>query len=246
MTRVSAPGLPIWPELFWDPEKQVAIVSAAIPTWRSRVLADRSARIAISAAWIAAGYWLWHRLVAGTGSAEALIMFGVSMAFLCPLISALAKPNLIPFFMRRLFATKTVITFSPESIFIQSRLYDQPLAVWRVWEGRPVRCRFMLEQDRYAAQAGADSPSLQQRFGGALREAMQVSLLIDTGQRIQVTPEPSFDSCNRSIPVTEADGEFATKITTVYSAAAALTSVWHTSHADLSSTTPQGVDIDLD
>lgn len=244
--RVTAPGLPNWPALRFDSENRQAIVSAAIPTWRSRIYAEGSAQVLIFTIWIAIGYWLWTRSVSRFSGVETLFVFAFFMALLFPLVAAFTKPNLVPLLVRRLFATKTKVMFSAEMICIKSRLYSQPIVVWRSWEGRPVRCRFMVEQDQGAARAGDESQILQQRFGGSLREATIVALLIDTGQTLQVTPEPGFDSSYRSVPVTEANTEFATKLTTVYTAAAALTSRWNSSLVGGVEPASQGLDIDLD
>ena len=50
LKRITAPGLPPWPRLYFDQDKKVAVVSARHATWRSFEWARRAAYVLLAAA----------------------------------------------------------------------------------------------------------------------------------------------------------------------------------------------------
>jgi len=241
MIRVTAPGLPTFPKLWFDPKQRRAKVSMRHPTWHSYEWAIRATELIT---WITCGVltWLiWPLIPPFEDWVVRVIAFLFVAAFVCGIAAAVLRVSLREFLARQLFATRTVLWFTPEAIVIRSRLYARPVVVWRRWNAHPVSVRFILQEDRNA-QVYANSFQRRRRSpADHLKEAVMLEVVVLTANRQSKVDFMGQSAVFRSIPISEVSSRWAARFTMVYTAAAALTSPVQTTQ---SSQPAAGVDID--
>ena len=240
MIQVSAPGLPPWPPLWFDPEKKRAVVVVRHPIWRSMEWAFYTTELI---AWIVNGLLIWLILSITSGETAfmriMLLLAGGIPAML--VITYAFRIGLPTFLARQVFATKTTIWFSENAIGFRSRLYSQPVVIWRSWHGQPVKGRFVLRSDYYA-QWYQDGTKHDRRAGkDHLREAMVLEIVLTTVSKQNTLLAEGHEHVLRSIPITEVSDRFSAKFTMVFAAAASLT---RRSQKTSEEDTSLGVDID--
>ncbi len=239
LIRVSAPGLPPLPRLYFDPRQRRAVVAARHPTWRSHQHAIRVTELTSWALTILVAFLLWP-LTAMEDMVCRVALFVLAMAIIYEILNYLLHRTWRYFLARQVFATRTVLWFTPEAIAFRSRLYERPVVIWRNWKTLPVRVKFILQPDR-------DIPSQNPRARPArnipvehLHEAMVLELVLTAHDRRRNVNSGSQDAVLRAIPITEISSRLATRFTMVYSAAAMLTAPVQTSVEREA----QGADID--
>ncbi len=240
MRRISAPGLPPYPKLKFDPVKRRAIVSARHATWRSVEWALRCTEVLVWTSNLGLAWFIWQRVPPYELSARVAV-FLLALAVCLPIATFAIRQALPGFLARRMFATKTVLWFTPDGIAFRSRLYEKPVIVWRRWNGRPVRVRFIVQPDDDAASYANGADPRQRKPLEHLREARMLEIVLTTVNRQRNTDLNNEGTILRSIPITEINGRLAMKFTMVYTAAVMLTG----SSLELCSRPPSdGVDID--
>ncbi|QDU98624.1 hypothetical protein [Lignipirellula cremea] len=236
MTPLTAPGLPPWPPLLVDPTRGVALVSARHATWRSFEWAAKTTEFCVwvTCCGIAIVILTYFPHPIPLVRAFGLLIIG-GIAF--PIVSALVRHNVWGPLARQLFCIRTVVEFHPEAIVIRSPLYDQPVVVWRSWNGQPVQTRFMVEPD-HAATAAAENANPKRKYSKEhLRGGLMLFVVVSTQNQM------SEGGIFRAIPITEISTTLAAKFTMVCTAAATLTRLDRQSEQ---ARTTRGVDIDAD
>ena len=222
-TRVSAPGLPPWPELHWDAQQQRAFVSFRLATWRSWEQACWLTKIA---AWITnllVAAYVWHWLI--------FIPHPIARGFLTFVgwgISAMITKPLFPaafagFLARQIFATRSTFWFAPQTITCRSPLYQNQILLERHWHGHPVQIRFDITPDTDAQQQAyiaAETPHPLRRH---YHSAQLLRLILSTHDPHRTISTASNSPLMRSIPLLEINLRDAAQLATVLTAATALT-----------------------
>jgi len=242
MQRVIAPGLPPWPPLLFDRRTRTAKVTARHATWRSYATGIQLTEVVVFGVrcGIACGV-LMH-----FPSMEILFYFCIVGFIVYGLISritdTLLRALLPGFLARQLFAKRSTVYFNPDAIVIQTDFYARPVAIWRKWQGQPVRGKFILQPDEKASSYQRSLDLKRQTADSHLAQAQMLSLVVTTTARDTTRQAAEQLQLLRSIPIMEIDGNDATKFTVVYAAAAALTSP---KQVTAPQTPASGIDIDL-
>lgn len=238
---VSAPGLPSWPKLWFDPVNRRAKVVARHATWRSYQLAIYFAEVLvwIGIAILAVIVWFY---IGEFEPANRIWIILLALFVGMPILSFTIRHGLREPLARQLFATRTILMAGPKAIAFQSRLYSIPIVIWRRWKGRIVRAKFIVQRDHDATVFLSDQ--FRPNKGtprNHLDEAMMIEVVLATGNKNEGASFSSGSTIQRTIPVTEVNGCLARKISMVFAAACLLTE----KQQDSSHTKPSsGVDID--
>ncbi len=204
-----------------------------------------------TASWFATWFLGLHRLLDWNEydlfhqSAEVLFVFGILMLILYAMLDFVYRIACAHFFARRLFSTRTTVRFTSQAIQWTSRLYERPVVVWRRWNNLPVRCRFIVQQDRQARHFQEANPQLCTGLGSHILEASRIEAVISSGHQGNFEYDANFQSCLRSLPITEVPADRAGNLVTVFAAAAALTNAQEATHSGPEKSDSPGVDIDL-
>lgn len=220
---ISAPGLPTWPRLLLDKQRQRAVVTIRLATWRSCLHAHAMSKwagwcINLTVAWLS-----WQRL----GFIENPIGRGMLTLVGVCVVAAVTKP-LMPaafdhFLARRLFSRRSTVWFTPEAIAFRSRMYENGVVVPRNWQGHPVQVRFDTGPDPEAVTALSHQYG-QQRRGPGLQTARILRLVITAFDPQRNIARSTQGQLARAIPMLPLDLQDAQRLTVVLSAAAELTS----------------------
>ena len=222
LKRITAPGLPPWPRLYFDREKKVAVVSVRHATWRSFEWASRGSYVLLIAAMAIAGYMLWIRLpiqnpvMRGTGAVAIL-------AFVFPIAKPLVETTSRGFLARQIFASRTILWASEKAIAFKSRFYSKPVVVWRHWKGQTVTGKFILNRDQNATRYATDERPNKRGPRSHLDEAMVLEIVISAMNKDAPMTSRGQGPLQRTVPVTELNSQLATKFTMVFAAATMLT-----------------------
>ncbi len=238
MVLVTAPGLPPWPRLYLDQQRRLAYVVAKHPTWRSYEWALRATTFLKWVVFVPTGYCLWLQLFQLDTSVRIVALF-LGCCFLFPIVSLTIRYSTHGFLARQLFATRTKFWASPHAIAFQSRFYRKPVVVWRRWKDQRVKSKFILNRDADAASCSMDRQGTQNHPRGHLNEAMVLEIVV-TAVDTRTTVASRDQLLQRTIPITEVDGQLARKFTMVFAAAVMLTS----NDSQVSALTTSGTDID--
>ena len=221
--QVSAPGLPPWPQLWFDAQHKHAVVSARLATWRSVESAARACGIIWLLGSIIAGWRLWLHFSDQFQRGEALLVtlfcVAIVVAFARPIVHGAFRG----FLARQIFCSRVRVWFRPNAIAFRSRLYSSPVVLWRSWKGDPVQGRFELTNDPEAAEL--DDWDARKRIQGSahLKHAYVLRMIVTTTnphKELTFTHQSNFV---REIPMLEISAEDSARFTTVLTAAASLT-----------------------
>lgn len=223
MVRVTAPGLPPLPRLYFDPQQRRAIVAARHPTWQSHQHAIRATELTSWAVTILVAFLLWPAI--GTDDMVFRVsVFVFAVALVYEIVNYLLHRTWRYFLARQMFATRTVLWFTPEAIAFRSRLYAKPVVIWRKWKSLPVRVKFILQRDLDIPSPNPRARHTKNIPTEHLQEAMVLELVLTAHDRRRDVNTGGQDAVLRAIPITEISSRWATRFTMVYSAAAMLTS----------------------
>ncbi len=241
---VSAPGLPSWPKLWFDPLNHRAKVIARHATWRSHQLALCVAEVfvVIGIATLAVVVWfcIWQY-----EPAVRIWIILIALFAGVPAVSIVIRHGLRGPLARQVFATRTILMAGPDAIAFQSRLYQKPVVVWRKWQERAVHAKFIVQRDPDASVFLSDSFRQTNKNSprSHLDEAMMIEVVLTTGSKNDAMSFGNSSTIQRTIPVTEVSGRLARKISMVFTAACILTD----KRRESSNHKPiDGVDIDRD
>ncbi len=239
MICVTAPGLPPLPRLMFDPKTRRAVVKARHATWRSHEWGLRLAKTLGLFACLFLLSSVWGK----TQNYEpgVRIVSLVVAVIACRPLSLVLQRSTQRFFARRLFATRTIVWFTPQAIGFRSRLYDNGIVVWRSWNGMPVSGRFTVTGDGEASEHRASLTNRCAHDVLHLDSARILRLVLSTVST-RTTSSATLAAPVRSIPLTEVDEQIAERLTVVYSTAAALTARAQVEAIKHDATT--GIDID--
>ncbi len=223
MKRIVSPGLPPWPTLMYDPQHRYAVVAAKHPTWRSYQNANQVVGwiCRIVSLFVIVGTINYILMTPSTLIVKAIIVVGGFL--LIPIATSLIRATIPHFLARRVFPTKTEITFSSRRIVIRSRLYDRPIVIWRRWNRMQVKCKFNLRQD-VDAQEKTGEVQQQGLSAAHLTNAMILEIVFHVLNRRNVISMETQGNIMRAIPMTEIDHRLASRFTMVLSAAMSLSS----------------------
>jgi hypothetical protein len=243
LVRVTAPGLPTWPRLYFDPKTKRARISAKLVTWRSHLWAGRMEGLLLLIVYSIPAYFVYQWVVNGDGDFSRRLGYGIvgsAIAFSLsrPLLGSIFRP----FFAKIIFCQRVKVWFTPTAFAFSSRFYNKPVVVWRSWKGNPVQGRFDLADDEEAEMV-KESLSFEQKVRAKhLSMAKVLRVIITTINPSRLLGAEHQANLVRSIPLTEIDGNDAQKFTMVLAAASSLTSL-KASDASKSSI-DVGIDID--
>lgn len=238
MILVTAPGLPPWPKLLFDPDRSTALVVARHANWRSHARAEVAARL-ISFLILPVIAWLIWQQIPLPGPERLLTLFFIGI-ILFPIALIILQGSLKTFLARRLFASKCIFRFNQQSILIQSNLYERPVLVWRIWNGTPLQIRFHLQDDLEANRRADELAWKHKKIDTSLKQSHVLELLVSTNTNEHALATLVNHAIQRTIPVAEIGTADATKLVVVCAAATLLTFPRQTSPAHHST----GVDID--
>lgn len=244
LKRVTAPGLPPSPALWADDRRTRVVAVARHPTWRSTECALATIRLLTltmqaSLAWLVLWGLPWTERSPLEFSAR-VVGWLIAAALVSAILTPLARQTLVGFLERRVFASRTVLGFTPEAIVLRTRLYRRPVVVWRRWRGVPVETRLIVQEDpgarRYAATLNAKRRQDRAHLDDSTVLALVLSLAARPGH-----PEHGAARSRRAIPLTELPRELAPWFTMALQAAADLTTPASTQPGKQ---TARGTDID--
>lgn len=240
MQRVTAPGLPSSPGIWFDAEKQQAKVTLRHPTWQST---ERALSVTELVSWVvrigvAVYVWRNHRYE-DFHATFLLMLFVVAVVF--PIVAGLVRSVLRNFLARQLFPTRTTLWATPQAIAIRSRLYSQPFVIWREWEGQPIGIRFIVDRDQAADQYCFSLDYKRKLSKDHLSSSAMLYVVLTTVDHELASSRSQHDASMRAIPITEIEQGTAAKVTMAYAHALALTSP---QPKDTSTKTDTGIDID--
>ena len=222
LKRISAPGLPPWPRLYFDQDKKIAVVSARHATWRSFEWARRASYVLLAGVMAIAVYLLWSRLPIQNPAIR-----GAGALFIAAIIFPIAKPLVETasrgFLARQIFASRTILWTSEKAIAFRSRFYSKPVVVWRHWKGQTVTGKFILNRDQNATRYATDERQNKQGPRSHLDEAMVLEIVISAMDKDVPMTSRGQGPLQRTVPVTELNSQLATKFTMVFAAATMLT-----------------------
>lgn len=242
--QVTAPGLPPWPQLWFDAKHKHAVVSARLTTWQSVENAARACGIIWLLVSICAGWRLWGYFAERIQRGEALLITLFCSAILVVFARPIVHGAFRGFLARQIFCSRVRIWFRPDAIAFRSRLYSAPVVLWRSWKGDPVQGRFELTMDPEAEEL--DDWNARKRMQGSahLKHACLLRMIVTTTnpQRdLTCTHQSNFV---REIPMLNISAEDSARFTTVLSAAASLTASKPEKNAP-GIQVAKGVDIDV-
>ncbi len=226
--RVAAPGLPPWPQLYFDPTQQRAVVKVRLATWRSWELAHKTSTLIRWTINLCVMVWLWNRL-AFPDLPLFRILFTLLGLTLCAALTKLLLPTALDgFFARQFFATTSKFWFLPNAIAFRSRLYESGILIERRWKNQPVLIRFDITPDPEAEQTETH-PTRQQKPKDQRprRRAQILRLILTTADQTQLITIQQNPTWMRAIPLLEIDQQDAARVTVVLTAAVSLTSQQH-------------------
>ena len=239
--RVCSPGLPNWPPLWLNQDKKHAKVSARIVTWRSCEWAKRSIRWAVNLA----GCWLsirfWYRIPEFSGKWFPWLMGTLAIVFVLAILYPVIDLVIRNFLARRLFARRMTVWFTPTAIAFRSGMYPREVIVPRYWGGLPIVFRFDQAKDDRAQFILGSRTAAERTDCNHLEKAQIIRLIIQVTNPNDAIATQGQLNVMRSIPLSEIQAADADQLTTVLTAAAAVTSG---QPDDLAQTPPDGVDID--
>jgi hypothetical protein len=237
MTRITAPGLPPFPRLYFDSNLCRAQVSARHATWRSVERAAALTTLLSVGIRILLGYWLW----VGSAYLNPLVMIVIVVAILSPLVSNCLRGSLQPFLARQVFPTRTTLWVTAQAIAVRSHLYAAPVLVWRHWNNYPIGVRFIVERNARAA-AYAETFSYKERQAKKHLDEAAELVMVMTTLRDEIQAATSGEGgTSRAIPLGDLTHQDGAKFTMVFAMALALTAPG----ANPSATQPsRGVDIE--
>ena len=222
LKRISAPGLPPWPRLYFDQDKKIAVVSARHATWRSFEWARRASYVLLAAATAVVAYLLWIRLPIQDPAIRGAGAFLIT-AFVFPIAKPLVENASRGFLARQIFASRTVLWASEKAIAFKSRFYSKPVVVWRYWKGQTVTGKFILNRDQNATRYATDERQNKPGPRSHLDEAMVLEIVISAMDKDAPMTSRGQGPLQRTVPVTELNSQLATKFTMVFAAATMLT-----------------------
>lgn len=222
LDRVAAPGLPPWPKLYYSPRTRRATVDARHPTWRSQERA-RQAAFALTLLVIAGIlWWFWGRLPE-LDLPSKLLVSGAFFAVLGPFVAVLLSATLPGFLARRVFCTRTTFWFTPEAVAFRSHFYRRPVVVWRHWKEKPVAIRLIALPSSSARDFRSSLSFEKQMKRGYLEHAQTIQMVLGMDHQRGEYGGEGHNASLRALNVTDIGPERAEKLTTVLSAALALT-----------------------
>ena len=222
LKRISAPGLPPWPRLYFDQDKKIAVVSARHATWRSFEWARRASYVLLAAATAVVAYLLWIRLPIQDPAIRGAGAFLIT-AFVFPIAKPLVENASRGFLARQIFASRTILWASEKAIAFKSRFYSKPVVVWRYWKGQTVTGKFILNRDLNATRYATDERQNKPGPRSHLDEAMVLEIVISAMDKDVPMTSRGQGPLQRTVPVTELNSQLATKFTMVFAAATMLT-----------------------
>jgi len=219
--RVTAPGLPSWPRLYFHPENQQAVVPLRLTTWRSWERAYLTAQLIAWTINLLATVRVWNSLA----FVENPIGRGMVMFVAFGMVATVTKP-LVPaalggFLARQLFAFKSTVWFTPHVIAFKSPLYEGGVQLDRQWNGHPVLFRFDMSIDADAqSKLTLKEPS---NYLHRYYQSAQLLRLVITAADAERWTVTAHNAQMRSLPMLEIDGKDVSAVATVLSGAVALT-----------------------
>lgn len=222
MIRVTAPGLPPHPKLLFDEATRRAKIVVRHATWQSQ---ERALYVTEAIVWlvVALSAWQsWQWLPGWELPSRCLLLLAI-VAALLPITRYALRNTLPTFIARQLLATRLEFWLSPEAMAFRCHRYDQPVVVWREWEAKPVRLKFILQNDRDAEAYHRSLGNKRSLPVNHLHEARLLELVLTTVNRHTAEKFDGQGTILRTIPVSEIDSQLATKVTMVLAAAVTLT-----------------------
>lgn len=223
MQRVTAPGLPASPALYFDSEKRQAKVSVRHATWHSREWALRVTNWLVLLIVGLLVRFLWQLFEYAPPAKILTLLLVAIIAF--PIATYAIRFSLIGFLERQIFPTRTTFWFTSNAIAFKSRLYSNPVVLWRNWKSQPVKISFTLVRDGQASEYADRIPYTKKRSRDHFSRSEILTVIIKaTGQGVSFDQYGQPDA-QRAIPVTEVSNRVGHNFTLVYANAATLTAI---------------------
>lgn len=240
LVRYTAPGLPNWPVLWFDPNRKRAFVKVRVATWRSWVRAHRATRVVRWLLNFSLGWQVWEQLA----FIESLFGRGFWVLMIVGMFTAAAKPwmhaALDGFFARNPLAVTTTFWFNPQAVAFKSRMYTNGVVIWRAWRDRLVHLAFSVDKDPHADNQQEPRDTTQQEQKRRRLTACYLRLTIELREHDHMPVLSTLPHSMREIPVLELDQDHVSAVAMVLMTASALTEVV----PDQCIRTPHGIDID--
>ncbi len=240
MIQVNSPGLPPWPPLRWDEAENKAVVNVRHATWRSFEWSYYLTEALVWAGKIAIVLGVWHTLPIEGPAYRVFATLGL-IIILFPIASYVTRTALRGAIARQLFPTMTRVWVTADAIIFSSRIFTQPVVIWRHWKGLAVKTRFIIQPDAEANRYLRDQPQ-RKLPRGPLEEAALIEAVVATPNEEGSLMSAGQHALQKSIPLTETSNENARKIATVFSAAILLVD----SRASQTNKTKPATGIDID
>ena len=222
MIQITAPGLPAWPKLLFDPHKRTALIVARYANWRSHQWAQRATTLLIWLVNAALACLIWIWLPFSSFPERLIVLFFLGL-LLFPIAQITLQGSLKTFLARRLFAHKCVFRFNQQSILIRSPLYERPILIWRIWNNAPLQIRFHLQDDLEANRRADELAGQHQKIDTSLKQSHLLELLVSTNTNEHALATLVNHAIQRTLPIAEISTADATKLVVVCAAATLLT-----------------------
>jgi len=219
--RVTAPGLPSWPRLYFHPEKRQAVVPLRLATWRSWERAYLTAGLVAWTINLLATAYIWNYLAFVENPIGRGMVTFVALGVVATVTKPLVPAALGGFLARQLFAYRSTVWFTPHVIAFKSPLYEGGVQLERLWNGHPVLFRFDMSID-----ADAQSKLTLKETSNQLHryyQSAQLLRLVITAADAQRWTATAHNAQMRSLPILEIDGKDVSAVATVLTGAVALT-----------------------
>lgn len=240
MKRVTAPGLPSSPKIFFDEKAQQAKISLRHSTWHGIEHALQATELLVWIARIGLAAYLWNRFGYVDLLGRLILVFLIVVVAI-PLPAMLLRIALRGFIARQVFPARTTLWVTPEAIAFQSRLYSRPVVVWRQWNDQPVGIRFILDRD-YSAERYSSGLDYKRKLPKEhLNESAMLYAVVTTTDLTRATSGGQQDASMRTLPITEIGSDAATRATMAFAHALTITASRPTEDAPKPT---HGIDID--
>ncbi len=238
--RVTAPGLPSSPAIYFDKEALQAKVSLRHPTWRGTENALQVVELLVWVARIGLGVFLWNRLGEVDPFGRFILVF-LSVAVAVPVPAILFRFAVRGFFARRVFPSRTTLWATPDAIAIESRLYRQPVLIWRRWNEQPIGIRFIFDRDHSAERYSFGLNYKRKLSKDHLNESVMLYAVLTSTDAASPAYSGHQDASMRAIPITEIGSGDASRVTMAFAHAMTLTA---SRPEEAPTQTKAGIDID--
>ncbi|MEO1616654.1 MAG: hypothetical protein AAFV88_12430 [Planctomycetota bacterium] len=240
MRRMTAPGLPSWPPLWFDQRSKRAVIRARFPTWRGFELGIKVTRglvlLNIPVCMVVA----WKLTPTLDKFVLRLIVFLVIWSVIYTLSVRWMRYQLPALLSRQLFASRVSLWFTSQAIAFKSKLYRRGVVLARNRTQSDISVQFNIDECPAAKwQASGLDPKRQETK--AHFELGRRLMIVVSGVDARTRLSGSESLIRKSLPVCEMFEGDVSKLAVVCNAAQMLTEKETENHVF---SNRMGVDID--